>query len=98
MGWIIHARACQLPGWRGTPYEETCGKVRAVAFVSVFPLTLKRREVQASRSQTSPAARDPSLRSVTRDSVARVPCISLWALAEACGTDTLSSTGSCESS
>src|SRR5262245_61699863 len=43
---------------------------------------------------TSPAARDPSLRAVTRDSVAHVPCISLWALAEACGTDTLSSTGS----
>src|SRR5215470_16210153 len=45
---------CMLTAnWGGTPYGETCGKVLAVAFASVFLLTLKRREVQASRSQRS---------------------------------------------
>src|SRR5262245_47471001 len=42
------------------------------------------------------AARDPSLRTVIPDGVVRMQCICLWALAEACGTDTLASTGSCE--
>src|SRR5262245_18265538 len=62
-----------------------------------FPLTFKRRGSAGFTFAMSPAARDSFLRSMIRDSVARVPCISLWPLAEVYCADTLSSTGSCDS-